>query len=131
MMPPRSPPRSSERHAERRSYLEARTYIRPRVHAISRSCLHLHAAVIIRPGLHERRDALCIPVPSSGPPAAEKTGPGIDLSRPPYPFPVARPLVVSFSFLDLVRQPRINVYSIIPTKSHRDRSGSRGGGHLY
>lgn len=58
MIPPRPPPRSSNRHAERRSYLEARTYIRPRVHAISRSCLHLHAAVIIRPGLHEGRDAL-------------------------------------------------------------------------
>lgn len=51
-MPPRPPPRSPNRHAERRSYLEARTYIRPRVHAISRSCLHLHAEVIIRPELH-------------------------------------------------------------------------------
>lgn len=98
-MPPRPPPRSSNRHAERRSYLEARTYIRPRVHAISRSCLHLHAAVIIRPGLHEGRDAFVYRSSRRGP-AAKKTGPGIDLSRSLFILPPAgRPLAVSFSFL--------------------------------
>lgn len=100
LMPPRPPPRSSNRHAERRSYLEARTYIRPRVHAISRSCLHLHAAVIIRPGLHEGRDAFVYRSSRWGP-AAEKTGPGIDLSRslfnPSPAGPSSRRL--SFSFL--------------------------------
>lgn len=41
-----------------------RTYIRLRVHAISRSCPHLHAAVIIRPGL---RDTMRYTGPLFGP----------------------------------------------------------------
>jgi len=60
------------------------TYIRLRVHAISRSCPHLHAAVIIRPGL---RDAMrFIPVPSSWARPRRKPGQG-SISRPLYPSP--------------------------------------------
>lgn len=91
--------------------LSRAAYIRLRVHAISRSCPHLHAAVIIRPGL---RDTMRYTGPLFGPGCGENRA----RDRPLYPPPSAQPPVVSFPFLSSapVRAP-INAYSITPTKS--------------
>lgn len=88
---------------------------------------HLHAAVIIRPGLRDamRYTGPLFPGPGRGENRAR------DRSRPLYLslfsfflFLLTDSLAVSVSFLGSIRPRRINAYSITPTKSVGDRSCS-------
>jgi len=126
-IPSQPPPRSSSRRTERRSYLEPRTYIRLRVHAISRSCPHLHAAVIIRPGL---RDTMRYTGPLFGPGenrARDRSRP-LYLSLPPVSLPSS-----PFLFSARLRSGPDGSTRIQLPRQNQSWSllDSRGGGHLY
>jgi len=107
---------------ERRSYLEPRTYIRPRVHAISRSCSHLHAAVIIRPGL---RDTMRYTGPSLRARSPRKPGQGSILLSLSFFLSLTFRCLLSFSQLGSDPAPTDQRVFNYPDKISRDRFSTR------